>query len=157
APNEAFLNTDQLLDVFGISQFPELYLGYDPAEKAEEEIALRDSIAAGRATRQRRERKRGRDRDALYIKDIVTVSPVGRGRVKLSTAPVEVLTILIHAATDFASIEQAKAAAEAIADFRGDNDNRGPDPDSAFKSIADVQQVAGVDVGALNEMSSLGI
>lgn len=157
APNEAFLNTDQLLDVFGMSQFPELYLGYDPEEKAEAEIALRDSIAAGRATRQRRERKRGRDRDALYIKDIVTVSPIGRGRINLNTAPVEVLTILIHAATDFASIEQAKAAAEAIVDFRGDNDNRGPDPDSAFKSIADVQQVAGVDVGALNEMSSLGI
>lgn len=156
-PNEPFLTTDQLLDVYGINQFPELFLGYDPEEQAEEERAIRDAIAAGRAIRAKRERKRGRDRDALPIKDIITVSTGNPGRVNINTAPIEVLTILIHAATDFASIESAKAAAESIAEFRGDDKNRAPDPENAFKSIKDVQQVPGVDVNALNQLQSLGI
>lgn len=156
-PNEPFLTTDQLLDVYGLNQFPDIFLGYDPEEEAEEQQAIRDAIAAGRTLRARRERKRGRDRDNLPMKDIITVSTGNPGRVNINTAPVEVLTILIHAATDFASIESAKAAAESIVDFRGDNKNRAPDPDTAFKSIADVQQVPGVDVNALNQLQSLGI
>ncbi len=156
-PNEPFLTTDQILDVYGMNQFPEIYLGYDPAEKAEEERSLRDAVASGRRVRAKRERKRGRDREALPMKDIITVSTGNPGRINLNTAPVEVLTILIHAATDFASIESAKAAAESIAEFRGDTKNRAPDPEIAFKSIKDMQQVPGLDAGALNQLQSLGI
>ncbi len=156
-PNEQFLTTDQLLDVYGFEQFPKLFFGFDPEEKMEEEIALRDAVAAGRRTRGNRERKRSRERDSLPIKDILTVMPNGNGRVNLNTAPVEVLTILIHAATDFASIESAKAAAESIADYRGDDSNRAPDPETAFKSIKDVAQVPGVDINAINQLGSLGI
>lgn len=155
-PNEKYLTTDQLLDVYGLNQFPEIYLGYDPDEKAEKALEARDAAAMGNRVRQARERRR-RGREPLPIKDIVTVIPQGNGRVNINTASVEVLTILIHAATEFASIEQAKAAAEAIADFRGDDAKRGPDPDAAFKSIKDVQQVPGVDVGALGKLASLGI
>jgi DNA uptake protein ComE-like DNA-binding protein len=155
-PNEKFLSTDQLLDVYGLDQFSEIYLGYDPAEKEEKDLDARDAAAAGRRVRQQRERKR-RGRDPLPIKDIVTVTPEDAGRININTAPVEVLTILIHAATDFQSIEQAKAAAEAIAEFRGDDDKRAPDPEKAFKSIKDVAQVPGVDVGALSKVGSLGV
>lgn len=156
-PNEPFLTVDQLLDVYGLNQFPEVFLGYDPAEKAEEEKAVRDAIAAGRRVRAKRERSRGRDKENLPIKDIITVSTGNPGRVNLNTASIEVLTILMHAATDFASIESAKAAAESIAEFRGDRKNRAPDPETAFKSIKDMQQVPGVDVNALNQLQSLGI
>lgn len=158
-PNEQFLNTDQLLDVYGLNQFPEVYFGFDPQEKAEKEIALRDSIAAGKRVRGNRERKRGRRDEPIPLKDIITVSVggAGTGKVNLNTAPLEVLTILIHAATDFASIETAKAAAESIIDFRGDNDTRAPDPEKAFKSIKDLAQVPGVDTNALSQLGSLGI
>lgn len=157
-PNEPFLTTEQLLNVYGISQFPEIFLGFDPEEKLEEEMAIRDTIAKGRRVRKKRERKRGRDRDAMPMRDIITVSPEGgNGRVNINTAPVEVLTILLHASTNFASIEAAKAAAESIADFRGDNSNRAPDPETAFKSMKDVAQVPGVDVNALNQIQALGI
>ncbi len=157
-PNEQFLTTDQLLDVYGVSQFPELFLGYDPEKKEKDEMSVRDAIASGRRVRAKRERTRGRKSEALPMKDIITVSPEGgNGRINLNTAPIEVLTILIHAATDFASIEQAKAAAESIADFRGDNDNRAPDPETAFKSMKDIAQVPGVDTAALGQLASLGI
>lgn len=156
-PNERYFTVDQLLDVYGINQFPELFLGYDPEEHEEQQLRIRDSVAQGRTTRQSRQRNRRRNREPLPIKDIVTVHPEGNGRININTASVDVMTILIHAATDFTSIEQAKAAAEAIADFRGDTSNRAPDPDTAFKSIADVQQVPGVDVEALNNLQSLGV
>jgi len=158
-PNEQFLTTDQILDVYGFSQFPEVYFGYDPAEQMEKALDQRDAIAAGRRTRAKRERKRGRDRDPLPLKDIITVTVggQGQGRVNLNTAPLEVLTILIHAATDFASIENAKATAESIVDYRGDNDNRAPDPEKAFKSSKDLAQVPGVDINAINQLGSLGI
>lgn len=158
-PNEKFFTTDQLLDVYGLNQFPQVYLGYDPEAKEEAEMAARDSAAMGRNVRQKRERKRGRGREELPIRDIVTVMTdgQGQGKVNFNTASVEVMTILIHAATDFASIEQAKAAAESIADFRGDSDKRAPDTDQAFKSIKDIAQVPGLDVGALSKLGSLGI
>jgi hypothetical protein len=140
-----------------MNQFPEVFLGYDPEEQEDQEQAVRDAVAAGRTVRAKRERKRGRDRDNLPMKDIITVSTGNPGRVNLNTAPVEVLTILLHAATDFASIETAKAAAESIAEFRGDDKNRAPDPETAFKAIKDIQQVPGVDVNALNQLQSLGI
>lgn len=156
-PNERYLSTDQLLEVYGINQFPEIYLGFDPDAPDEDALAARDAAAMGRRVRQKRERTRRRGHEPLPMKDIVTVSPEDNGRVNLNTASIDVLTILIHAATDFASIEQAKAAAEAIADFRGDNDKRAPDPEKAFKSLKDVEQVPGVDVGALGKLGSLGV
>lgn len=155
-PNERYLSTDQLLEVYGIDQFPEVYLGFNPDAPDEDALAARDAAAMGRRVREKRQRRR-RGHEPLPMKDIVTVSPEDSGRVNLNTASIDVLTILIHAATDFASIDQAKAAAEAIAEFRGDNDKRAPDLEKAFKSLKDVEQVPGVDAGALGKLGSLGV
>lgn len=155
-PNEPFFTTEQLLDVYGFSDFPDVYYGFDPAEKLENERNIRDAIASGRRVRERRERSR-RGREPLAVKDIVTVLPEGNGRVNMNTASVEVLTILFHAATDFASIDAAKAAAESIAEYRGDGTNKVMDPDDAFKSVADLSKVPGVDQGMIANISSLGI
>jgi type II secretory pathway component PulK len=150
--NEAFLTCEQLLDVYGI--MPEIYYGYDPADKAERDLRARDAVAQGRTLRARRERKK--KNLALPLKDIITVHTTGK--VNLNTAPVEVLAILLYAGSNFASLDAAQTAAENIADFRGDGKKIGrPDPDNAFKSLADVQKVPGVDPTALNQLGGLNI
>lgn len=162
-PNEDFLSIDQLTDVYGLSQFPDLFYGFDPEAKKEEQLKLRDAAAEGRQTRTATARPRSRRRgakDPLYIKDIVTVSPRGNGRVNLNTASLEVLTILFHAATNFTSLENAKATAQSVIDFRGDEKlARGGrvDPDNAFRSLADLQKVPGIDMQAINQLGSLGV
>jgi len=163
-PNEAFLTTDQILDVYGFSQFPQLYYGFDPEEQQKNELEMRDAVAAGRRIRSDRgeretSRRRGKRSGPLPMKDILTVTSngTGNGKINLNTASVDVLTILIHAATNFESIENAKAVAEAIADYRGDNDNRAPDPEKAFKSAKDLAQVPGINMNAISQLGSLGI
>lgn len=162
-PNEDFLSVDQLMEVFGISQFPDIFYGYDPEAKEAEKLNLRDAAAEGRTVRAKRAPRTTRSRrgakEPLFIKDIVTVSPNGNGRVNLNTAPLEVLTILFHAATNFTSIENAKASAQSVIDFRGDDKlTRGRiDPDNAFRALTDLNKVPGLDMQAINQLGSLGV
>jgi hypothetical protein len=132
---------------------PEVYYGYDPEDKDKRDLKVRDLLAQGRKTAAPRTR---RGKQVLPLKDIVTVNT--QGRVNLNTAPVEVLTVLIYAANNFASIESARSAAESIVEFRGDGKrSKTPNPDDAFKSIADVAKVPGVDANALNQLGSMGV
>ncbi|MGI8906441.1 MAG: general secretion pathway protein GspK [Candidatus Sumerlaeaceae bacterium] len=150
-PNEPFMTVEQLLDVYGIQ--PEVFYGYDPAESEARDLKTRDAIAEGRKAPRQRQRK---GRKVLPMKDVVSVST--QGRVNLNTAPVEVLTVLIYAANNFASIDSAHSAAEAIAEFRGDG-RRGriPNEEDAFKSLPDVAKVPGVDANALNQLGGMGV
>lgn len=150
-PNEPFMTVEQLLDVYGVQ--PEVFYGYDPDEQDKKDLKARDAIAEGRKVTKARDRK---GHKVLPMKDIITVNT--QGRINLNTAPVEVLTILIYAANNFASLDSARTAAEAIVDYRGDG-KRGkiPNPDDAFKSLPDVAKVPGVDVGALNQLGGMGV
>ena len=157
--NELFLSNEQLLDVYGIT--PELYYGYDPEELEEKQLRLRNNVILGKAARPERSRRRGQQ--VLPLKDIVTVYPTGN-RINVNTAPAEVLTILFHAASNFADITAAATAAEAIVKYRGDlasgRGSRKRDDDDAFKTEADLLQVPGIDpnlVAQLRNASALGV
>jgi len=148
--NEPFMSVEQLLDVYGIQ--PEIYYGYDPEEQGERDLAARDAIAQGRKSSSRDRSKRGR-RKVLPLKDIVTVYT--RGQINMNTAPEEVLSIVAHAATNFAALDAARTTAKSIVDFRG---GRGrPDPDNAFKSLPDLGKVPGVDLNAFNQLGGMGV
>lgn len=158
--NELFLSNEQLLDVYGIT--PELYYGYDPEEAEEKELRLRNNVVLGKAARPERASRRRRNQ-VLPLKDIVTVYPTGN-RVNVNTAPAEVLTILFHAASNFADITAAATAAEAIVKHRGDlasgRGSRRRDDDDAFKTEADLLQVPGIDpnlVAQLRNAGALGV
>lgn len=153
-PNEPFLTIEQLLDVYGID--PGVYYGYDPEEKEEKELKIRNAGAQGRRTAVSRDRKR--KEEPLALKDIVTVLTPNSGKVNINTAPVEVLTILIHAATNFASIDASRTTAESIVEFRGTaKKGKAPNPEDAFKSLPDLGKVPGVNMDAFNQMGGMGI
>ena len=145
-PNENFLTTDQLLDVFGIE--PEVYYGFDPATEEAKELRIRNEIASGRTPAVRKERSRKGELGPL--RDVLTVH--GSGKVNINSAPVEVLTILFYAGNDLGDLPAARAAAESVVKARG-SDRRGSSPsaDDAFKSAADLAKIPGVDVGALTQ------
>ena len=149
--NESFLTEDELLDVFGIT--PELYYGYDPADLEAQEAAVRERLAVGKKVVTRKQSRKRQERRPL--REIITVR--GSGRVNLNTASKEVLTILFYAANNASNFETAEAAAESIVKFRGGpGTNKRPDPDDAFKSLADLSKVPGLNSALLAQLSSAG-
>lgn len=146
--NESFLTTDELLDVIGIT--PELYYGYDPDSEEAKAQKIRDDIAMGVAVRERKSHKK----KGLALKDIVTVR--GSGRVNVNTASEEVLTILMYAGNNCQNMESAQTAAQSIVDFRGGRHGKAPKADDAFKSLADLQKVPGINQAALQGFSQAG-
>ncbi len=150
--NEPFLTIDELLDVYGIT--PELYYGYDPAEREERELAVRNRLAEGKRVSATRKKSRYR-KEPKPLREIVTVR--GSGRVNLNTASQEVLTILAYAANNCTNLEAAEAAAQSIVEFRGDPESdKRPDPDNAFHSLADLAKVPGLNAGTLAQLSAAG-
>jgi DNA uptake protein ComE-like DNA-binding protein len=149
--NEPFLTIEEVLDVYGIT--PELFYGYDPAEREEREFALRNRIAQGKtASRQKKSRYKNEPKP---LKDIITVR--GTGRVNLNTASKEVLTILAYASNNCTNMEAAEAAAESIVKYRGDLEGgKRPDPDNAFHSLADLAKVPGLNAGTMAQLSAAG-
>lgn len=153
--NEPFLTVDELLDVYGIT--PELYHGYDPDSDEAREQKIRNDIAMGKKVTETQKEGggRGKRREGLALKDILTVH--GNGKVNLNTASREVLTILIYAGTNCTNMESATASADSIIEFRGsEKRGRGPDPDDAFRSVNDVAKVSGVSATALQAIGSGG-
>lgn len=152
--NEDFLTIEELMDVAGVT--PELFYGYDPESEEAREQKVRDDIALGKSGYQPR-RKAGKK--GLAMKDIITVRSTGR--INLNTASVEVLTILLYAGNNCTDMDAAENAAENIEDYRGTGKKtKAPDPDDAFKSIADLQKVPGMNqqvVGQLSAAGSLGL
>jgi type II secretory pathway component PulK len=148
--NESFLTTEELLDVYGIT--PELFYGYDPDSIEAMEEEARDKAALGKTVRAS---KGSRKKKQLAMKDIVTVR--GNGRVNLNTASEEVLTILMYAGNNCTNMEAAESAAHSIVNFRGDaRKGKTPDPDDAFRSLADLSKVSGLNAGALAQLSAAG-
>jgi hypothetical protein len=140
-----------LLDVFGIT--PELYYGYDPADLEAQEAAIRERLTAGKKVVMRKSSRKRNERRPL--RDIITVR--GSGRINLNTASQEVLTILFFAANNASNLETAEAAAESIVKFRGGpGTNKRPDADDAFKSLADLSKVPGLNSALLAQLSSAG-
>ncbi|MGB9692722.1 MAG: general secretion pathway protein GspK [Candidatus Sumerlaeaceae bacterium] len=149
--NEPFLTTEELLDVYGIT--PELFYGYDPAEREATEHAARERLAQGKKVVSRKTSRYRRQPKPL--RDVVTVR--GNGRVNLNTASAEVLTILAYAANNCTNLEAAEAAAESIVKFRGDPESgKRPDPDNAFHSLADLAKVPGLNAGTMAQLSAAG-
>jgi type II secretory pathway component PulK len=147
--NEAFLTIEELLDVIGIT--PDLYYGYDPDTEEAREQKRRDDIALGKHSR---ERKR-KENKTLPLKDIVTVR--GSGRINVNTASQEVLTILLYAAGNCTDLNSAETAAKSVCDFRGGpGGRRTPDPDDAFRSLADLAKVPGLNQQNVGQLSSSG-
>jgi type II secretory pathway component PulK len=152
--NEPYLTTEELLDVFGIT--PELFYGYDPDSEDAKENKRRNDIALGKYVHETKKRKSEKQ---LALKDIVTVR--SSGRINVNTASEEVLTILMYAGTNCTNMEAATAAAESIGSFRGTGrKGKTPDPEDAFRSIADLAKIPGINqqmIGALNNSGSFGV
>lgn len=152
-PNEPFLTTEQLLDIVGIT--PELYYGFNPDDQEEKDRRVRDDIAMGKNVRKQRERKK----KGLAMKDIVTVN--SSGKINVNTASQEVLTIMMYAGANCANLDAAESAAESIVKFRGgEKHGRAPKADDAFRSLADLAKVPGVNqqvIGTLSQAGGLGV
>ncbi|MCX7717098.1 MAG: type II secretion system protein GspK [Candidatus Sumerlaeaceae bacterium] len=150
-PNEPFLTVEQLLDVCGMT--PDLFYGFDPEAREAERLERRNRAAIGRSQRERRARRARRE--PLPMSEIVTVN--GSGRINLNTASEEVLTIILYAAGNLTNMDAAQTAAESIVNFRGGGrGKRAPSPDDAFKSLADLQKVPGMNDASLALLGNSG-
>jgi type II secretory pathway component PulK len=150
-PNEPFLTIEQVLDVCGMT--PDLFYGFDPAAREEERLEQRNRAAIGRSQRDRRARRARRE--PLPMSEIVTVH--GSGRINLNTASEEVLTVILYAAGNLTNLDAAQTAAEAIVNFRGGGRGKSaPNPDDAFKSLADLQKVPGMNEAMLTLLGNSG-
>ena len=155
-PNEPFLSIEELLDVNGITQ--ELFFGTDEEAAAKMSIATRNKAATGSQVRTTTKR-RGLNKNTTPLCNILTV--YGDGNLNLNTADEEVLTILLFAANERTDLGSAAATAKSIVQFRGDNKKKKSlKPDDAFRSMADLSKVSGLnadEIASLSNLNNLGL
>jgi hypothetical protein len=162
-PNEPFHSLDQLMDVPCVPAH--IFYGFDPSDAEATAVyknragELRGSVPRGmRGPRiTARQGARAGDRGQLApLRDILTVRTYGTAatnRININTAPVEVITILMHAANNGGSIQQARSVAEAVARYRGDDrPTRNMDRADAIRGPDDLGKISG---GNLSDLAAL--
>jgi type II secretory pathway component PulK len=150
-PNEPFHSLDQLMDVPGVPAH--IFYGFDPRD---EDTAAVYQNRAGNLDEKGMRKPRssaqsgnrvGQNGDLTPLREILTVRTYGTAatnRVNLNTASVEVLTILLHAANNGGSVEQARSTAEAFVRSRGDDRGaRSMDREDALKGPDDLGKAGG--------------
>lgn len=133
--NDNFTTVEELLEVYGIT--PELFYGYDPEKRLEEELTLRSN------SEKEEKQKPG-------LRDFLTVH--NDARVNINTAPQEVLTAITAAAgvggTD------PEGLAEAIINYRRNNRQKDFDNKQAFRNWHDLAQVEGFNPNMVRQIYS---
>lgn len=147
-PNEPYLTTETLLDVYGVT--PELYFGPGTPEA----IYYRNLLGGEKTRRQKRSERfqiedRRRNSDEIFgLKDYFTAE--SNGSVNMNTVPKHILTVLFEAA----GRDDGDRAAEDVIRFRRGGKNSRVDNDNAFKTYEDLNK-SGTLAAVLNPMQAI--